>query len=697
MKLLSTILVALTLAACTSGPPIDNRYTSQNQDSRVQFLILHFTNGDFQHSLEELTMGNVSSHYLVDVSPPTIYQLVPESRRAWHAGQSYWNGVAQLNAGSIGIEIVNRGEQPDPLKPGGKIYADYPQAQIDAVIALVKKIVAEHHIRPEYILGHSDIAPQRKVDPGPKFPWKQLADAGLIPWPDAARVAQRQAAFAAALPSASWFQQKLARHGYQVPQSGEFDETTCNVISAFQMKYRPARFDGMADAETAAILDVLTAQTIDALSLDKELAAIVADPGHPLASLSVLAIRQGEVVHQNQFGNRRIDDAAPQNNLPANAQTMYRVASISKLVTTLGVMKLVEDGKLNLDADVSDYLGYRLRNPHFPDAPITLRMLLSHTASLRDDAGYFWDETVALKDVLLPTGSKFGKGAMWAANAAPGQYFTYCNLGWGLIGTLMEGVSGERFDRLMQRLILQPMDIRGGFNPAAFDAGELSNLATLYRKRSIIDAKEIWNPSGPWIAQVDDYRQQPPVARAGPGYVPGNNGTLFGPQGNLRISAADLGKIMLMLMNEGRFEGKTILKKSSLDKMLARQWRFDRSLANGSGNGDTENGLYRAWGLGNQHFIDVSDGKAVGSGDRPVAAGGWRAFGHLGDAWGLTAAFVFDPTAKNGMIFLGGGPGIDPETRRGKYSSMNRSDERILDALYRRAILGVMGDGDGRK
>ncbi len=249
------IIIAL-LAGCASGPRIDTTYTSQNQDSRVQFLIIHYTVGDFQRSLNELTVGKVSSHYLVNDSPPTIYRLVDESRRAYHAGVSYWKGNAQLNSASIGIEIVNPGFMETPE---GRVWFDYPQPQIDAVIALVKMIVAEHAIKPERILGHSDIAPQRKQDPGPRFPWKQLADAGLIPWPDANRVAQKKTEFEAALPDIDWFQQKLARHGFAVPLNSELDEATVNVLSAFQMKYRPALFDGMPDAETAALLEVLTA------------------------------------------------------------------------------------------------------------------------------------------------------------------------------------------------------------------------------------------------------------------------------------------------------------------------------------------------------------------------------------------------------------------------------------------------------
>jgi N-acetylmuramoyl-L-alanine amidase len=256
MNRLLRILVVAGLAGCASVPRIDTTYTSRNQDSRVQYLVLHYTQSDFASSLRTLTEGAVSSHYLVNDDPPTIYRLVDESRRAWHAGLSSWQGQTQLNAASIGIEIVNRGYREEN---GERIWYDYPPQQIDAVVALVKKIVAEHKIRPDRIVGHSDIAPQRKIDPGPRFPWKRLADEGLIPWPDATLVAQRKAHYEQALPDIGWFQRRLQQHGYAVPQSDELDEPTRRVVAAFQMHYRPAVCDGTPDAETAAILDVLTA------------------------------------------------------------------------------------------------------------------------------------------------------------------------------------------------------------------------------------------------------------------------------------------------------------------------------------------------------------------------------------------------------------------------------------------------------
>ena len=118
--------------------------------------------------------------------------------------------------------------------------------------------MAEHKILPERVLGHSDIAPGRKVDPGPKFPWKRLADLGLVQWPDETKVTQRQPSFEAGLPDVLWFQTKLAIHGFNPPQNNVLDEPTRRIIAAFQMKYRPVNFDGNPDAQTAAILDVLT-------------------------------------------------------------------------------------------------------------------------------------------------------------------------------------------------------------------------------------------------------------------------------------------------------------------------------------------------------------------------------------------------------------------------------------------------------
>lgn len=258
MKAFGLVALLLLLAGCASGPEIDTRYSAVAQDSRAQFIVLHYTSTDFEHSLELLSRGEVSSHYLIDRAPAKIYRLVDENRRAWHAGESEWQGRTWLNSSSIGIELVNPGYEQ--TADGRRLWYPYPEPQIDALILLLKDIMQRHGLKPGAIVGHSDIAAQRKVDPGPLFPWKRLADAGLLPWPDARLVAAHREVFSRALPATEWFQTQLAQQGYRVPRHGMLDEETHNVIAAFQMKYRPARFDGMPDAETAAILAALEAQ-----------------------------------------------------------------------------------------------------------------------------------------------------------------------------------------------------------------------------------------------------------------------------------------------------------------------------------------------------------------------------------------------------------------------------------------------------
>lgn len=256
-KIAATLLTAL-LAGCATGPldNIDKTYNAVGQSSRVRFLVLHYTVADKPTSIKILTQQQVSSHYLVTDDPqPVIYGLVDENRTAYHAGNSSWKGYTQLNNSSIGIEIVNAGWKDTPA---GRVYPSFPQSQINALIPLIKGIVERHKIAPENVLGHSDIAPLRKQDPGPAFPWYQLAQAGLVVWPDPNRVAAVRQVFNIQAPDAFWFQKKLASHGFALAQTGVFDQPTRTVISAFQMKYRPSNIAGEPDAETASLLEVLT-------------------------------------------------------------------------------------------------------------------------------------------------------------------------------------------------------------------------------------------------------------------------------------------------------------------------------------------------------------------------------------------------------------------------------------------------------
>jgi len=449
---------------------------------------------------------------------------------------------------------------------------------------------------------------------------------------------------------------------------------------------------------TMLILSVLAAPAIaapprcaplsapQAQALTRQLQAIVDDPAMPLPGLAVVAVRGGEVVYRHQFGSRRLA-ANGRPALPVDADTLFRIASISKFVTTLGAMKMVEQGRLELDRDLGDYLGYRLRNPHFPDRAITLRMLLAHTSSLRDEGGFKWAPEVDLREVLLPGGRHYGKGAAWASDHAPGGWFEYVNFNYGLVATVMERAGGQRFDRLMRELILDPMGLKAGFYLAEFAPARVDDVATLYRKREK-DGMEVWDPAGPWIAQADDFGVEAPSAPPGlERYVVGSNGTLFGPQGSLRISANELGEIMLMLMNEGRHGGRQILQPRTIATMLSRQWTASPDGKNGNGDSDNFRGLYHAWGLGNQHFVDASSpGPGRPRGDRLVEGGGFTGVGHLGWSWGLNALFVYNPATRDGMIYVATGVGANPDLQPGRFSSEARFQERITDALYRGAI-----------
>jgi len=257
LRCLAAAGLAALLAACAAPRQtvlnIDHSIQAKSQDSRVSVIVLHYTVADNLAALDILSQGNVSSHYLITDAPtPHVYQLVDENRRAWHAGESSWYGRSDLNASSIGIEIVNRG----PLGDGR--WAPYSRAQIATLTALLHSITRRHQIKPFNIVGHSDIAPQRKTDPGPAFPWKQLARAGIGRWYDADKARQYRLRFEQeGLPPIAWVQQQLRRVGYEVPDSGQLDPATRRVIAAFQMHYRPADYSGKPDAETLGILQAL--------------------------------------------------------------------------------------------------------------------------------------------------------------------------------------------------------------------------------------------------------------------------------------------------------------------------------------------------------------------------------------------------------------------------------------------------------
>lgn len=218
-------------------------------------ILLHYTGVDTAaNAIAWLAdpRSEVSCHYVVDEAG-RITQMVAEAKRAWHAGVGAWGSDTDINSCSIGIEVQNVGHV------GG--YPPFPQAQIAAVIALCADIVRRHRIRPERVLAHSDIAPSRKIDPGEKFPWDQLAKAGIGLWVEPAPLdaGDQGIGLEGVGPVVTDVQAKLAVYGYAIAPSGDFDRATEFVVSAFQRHFRPARVDGRIDRSTIATLDALTA------------------------------------------------------------------------------------------------------------------------------------------------------------------------------------------------------------------------------------------------------------------------------------------------------------------------------------------------------------------------------------------------------------------------------------------------------
>jgi CubicO group peptidase (beta-lactamase class C family) len=256
---------------------------------------------------------------------------------------------------------------------------------------------------------------------------------------------------------------------------------------------------------------------------------------------------------------------------------------------------------------------------------------MSHTSGIRDCEAYYRfsadmiPERLGIRELFLDGGKYFTDELF--ADHAPGAYFSYTNCTWGLVATVVEKVSGERFDDYCRQHILRPLGMQADFNVTAIEA--MDDIAVLYRFRD-----EGWTP------QADDHQGERPASRAFEGYQPGHNGLIFGPQGSLRSSARDLASFMLMLMNDGSWNGHRILQKETVNIMLDKQWAFDGS------NGDTDDGLFYSYGFAvHRTGQDATD---IVFPDRKMV-------GHPGDAYGLLSGMYFDKKTSTGLIFITNG------------------------------------------
>lgn len=379
----------------------------------------------------------------------------------------------------------------------------------------------------------------------------------------------------------------------------------------------------------------------------------------PLAAIAAVRLRHGRVAYSYYGGFAR---QSPDGTVPVGPQTLFRIASISKVVTTIGLMELVEQGKIDLDHDASDYLGFRLRNPDFPQTPITVRMLLNHTSSIRDADGYTLPPDHRISEFFDTTRKPGDPGYHFAHGDghAPGTWFEYCNLCYGLVGTIMERASGERFDHYQQTHVLDPLGIDGGYNRMAL--AHPDRLATLYSHQ----------PKG-WEADTDTLplvQVWDPVALDH--YKPGTNGTLFAPQGGLRISMEGLTRLARFMLGHGTLDGVRLLSAHSIDLMQTPTWQYDGK------NGECPYPI-ASYGLSMVRLTGARD--PSGRETRPYKGYSGDLAGHLGDAYSLHSGFWYDPATGDGFLFAADGFPDAGQERPGTYSSFTHVEEGIFTAL----------------
>ncbi|WP_368565689.1 serine hydrolase domain-containing protein [Pseudoxanthomonas sp. UTMC 1351] len=388
------------------------------------------------------------------------------------------------------------------------------------------------------------------------------------------------------------------------------------------------------------------------------LVANVADAVQPTAAVRVAFDRNGITAV-------RADGVADKNTARRiTADDPVRIASISKLVTAIGVMRLVEEGKLDLDADVSELLGWQLRHPAHPHIPITLRLLLSHRSSLTDAAGYYAVPLDGeLKDILKDRRA-------WDREHAPGTYFRYTNLNFPLVASVMEKATGERFDKLMDRLVLHPLGIAGCFNWDSCDDATAARAVVLYDQ----DHKPL----------RDDNRGGKPACSVVPArngecdlsrWRAGSNGALFSPQGGLRISANGLAKVGRMLLGDGSVDGARILTPASVQTLVQPAWTY----APGNGmtyeeddSGQPHEGFYCRYGLAVQTLATLREGCR----DNPFGDGVARV-GHAGAAYGLLSGLWVDRDAGTGVAYFATGVPDAPTGVRSVFSAVEEKLARV--------------------
>jgi CubicO group peptidase (beta-lactamase class C family) len=335
-----------------------------------------------------------------------------------------------------------------------------------------------------------------------------------------------------------------------------------------------------------------------------------------VVGFSVAVVKNNKIVYTHSFGMQDIEK-----NIPLTDNAIFRIASISKSFTATSIMQLVEAGKLSLDDDFSNLVGFTVRNPKFPNTVITLRMVLSHTSSINDSEGYF------TLDAINP--SKNPNFAKCYNNYEPGKGYAYCNLNYNMTGAVIEKITGERFDQYVKHHILDPLGIYGGY---CVDSLDKSRFATLY---------EYNKDSAKFVASPAAYN---PRSEEIKNHTIGYTTPIFSPTGGMKISATDLAKYMIMHARNGKYKGGRIISKKSSIEMQTKL-------------SDDEN-----YGLALETTSKLIAGETM--------------CGHTGSAYGLYSAMFFNVKKKMGIVVICNGCGSTFD------SGFNTVIKRTVNTLY---------------
>ncbi|MEY2903227.1 MAG: hypothetical protein RLY89_2333 [Bacteroidota bacterium] len=331
--------------------------------------------------------------------------------------------------------------------------------------------------------------------------------------------------------------------------------------------------------------------------------------------LSVAVVKNNQIIYTHSFGYKNAETKEP-----LTDDCLFRIASISKSFSATSVMQLIEQKKLSLQTDLSDLVGFKIRNPKYPETVISLEMALSHLSSINDSQGYF------TLDAINPA-----KNPSWAScyNAyEPGTKYQYCNLNFNMVGTIIEKQSGERFDQYVKHHVLDPLNIYGGY---CVDSLDKSRFASIYEYNKD-SSKFIPSPMAyaPRSAEIANYTM---------GYTT----PIFSPTGGMKISATDLANYMIMHSRQGKANGVRIISKKSAAAM------------------QTARSAEEGYGLAIMTTDQLIPGKTMK--------------GHTGVAYGLYSAMFFQPKEKFGIVVISNG--CDPSYTNG-FNSVIRNTVNCL-------------------